>query len=169
MSEHAHPDDVPALVPARMVNEFAYCQRLFFLEWVQSRFADNDDTIEGRFQHRAVDRPGGAAPLPDDAGLIAARSVMLSSDDLGVVAKIDLIEGDDGAVRPVDTKKGSPPDIPGQAWEPDRVQLCIQGLLLREAGYLCREGVLYFAEGRQRVTVPFDDDLINRTNVLVAE
>ena len=24
--------DVPELVPARMVNEFSYCQRLFFLE-----------------------------------------------------------------------------------------------------------------------------------------
>lgn len=25
---------VPDLVPVRMVNEFTYCPRLFFLEWV---------------------------------------------------------------------------------------------------------------------------------------
>ena len=25
---------VPELVPARMLNEYAYCPRLFFLEWV---------------------------------------------------------------------------------------------------------------------------------------
>jgi hypothetical protein len=28
-------DDVPALVPARMLNEFAYCPRLAYLEWSQ--------------------------------------------------------------------------------------------------------------------------------------
>lgn len=32
--------DVPDLVPARMFNEFCYSLRLFFLEWVQSRFAE---------------------------------------------------------------------------------------------------------------------------------
>ncbi|MGI9017900.1 MAG: hypothetical protein ACR2HR_12485 [Euzebya sp.] len=25
---------------------------MFFLEWVQSRFADNDDTVDGHYQHR---------------------------------------------------------------------------------------------------------------------
>jgi len=44
--------EVPDLVPARMVNEFTYCPRLFFLEWVQARFADNADTVDGRYQHR---------------------------------------------------------------------------------------------------------------------
>ena len=58
------PTDIPDLVPARMVNEFAYCPRLFFLEWVQARFADNADTVEGRYQHRVVDRESwlGAPP-----------------------------------------------------------------------------------------------------------
>jgi CRISPR-associated protein Cas1 len=36
-------------------------------------------------------------------------------------------------------------------------------LLLREAGYVCDNGVLYFAEARKRVTVHFDDELIART------
>jgi CRISP-associated protein Cas1 len=74
-----------------------------------------------------------------------------------------------GAVRPVDVKRGSPPNIPGQAWEPERVQLCVQGLLLREAGYTCDEGILYFAEARRRVSVPFDEALIARTLQLVEE
>ncbi len=57
-------DDVPDLVPARMVNEFAYCPRLFYLEWVQARFADNADTVDGRFQHRvSIRRPGASRPL----------------------------------------------------------------------------------------------------------
>lgn len=161
--------DVPDLVPARMVNEFTYCPRLFFLEWVQARFADNEDTAEGRYVHRAVDHAAGRAPLPEEGDLVAARSVMLSSPDLGLVAKVDLIEGDHGKVRPIDTKRGTPPDTPERSWEPERVQLCVQGLLLREAGYACTEGILYFAEARRRVVVPFDDWLVTRTRQLLKE
>jgi len=46
--------DVPDLVPARMVNEFAYCPRLFYLEWVQSRFVDSPDTVDGRYRKDSV-------------------------------------------------------------------------------------------------------------------
>ena len=49
--------DVPDLIPARMLNEFAYCPRLCYLEWVQGEFADNLETLEGRFGHRRVDKP----------------------------------------------------------------------------------------------------------------
>lgn len=161
--------DVPELVPARMLNEFTYCPRLFFLEWVQARFTDSDDTVEGRYHHRAVDREQGRAPLPEEDQLLKARSVMVSSPDLGLVARIDVLEGDGGAVRPVDTKRGNPPDIPGRAWEPERVQLCAQGLLLREAGYRCSGGDLYFAGSRQRVAVEFDEELVARTQGLLQE
>ena len=152
----------PELVPARMVNEFTYCPRLFFLEWVQARFVDNDDTVEGRYQHRVVDQEKGAAPLPADGEILSAKSVMLSSERLGLVAKADIIEGRDGVVTPVDVKRGKPPDNEEQSWEPERMQLCVQGLLLRDAGYECREGFLYFAESRQRVRVQFTDDLVKR-------
>lgn len=163
--------DVPDLVPARMVNEFSYCPRLFFLEWVQSRFADNTDTVEGRWQHRVVDQTAGRAPAPDDdEELKVARSLMLSSPTLGLVAKADLVEGGpDGEVVPVDYKRGTPPDNPERAWEPERIQLCVVGLLLRDAGYTCTHGFLYFAEARSRVRVDFDDELTNRTLELVGE
>lgn len=39
--------DEADLVPARMLNEFAYCPRLAYLEWVQGEFRDNLDTREG--------------------------------------------------------------------------------------------------------------------------
>jgi CRISPR-associated protein Cas1 len=146
-----------------MLNEFTYCPRLFFLEWVDARFADSVDTVEGRDHHRRVDTERGAAPLPGDGDVSEARSLLVSSERLGLVARIDLVEGDGGQVRPVDTKRGSPPDIPEQAWEPERVQLCVQGLLLRDAGYRCDEGFLYFAGARRRVTVAFDEALIERT------
>lgn len=170
MTAETQSPDVPELVPARMVNEFAYCPRLFFLEWVQSRFADNADTVEGRYHHRVVDKPTGRAPLPDEQPeLKVARSLMLSSTALGLVAKADLVEGaPDGEVVPVDYKKGTPPDNPEQSWEPERVQLCVIGLLLRDNGYTCTHGFLYFTEPRIRVRVEFDEALVKRTMEVVA-
>lgn len=166
----AGPRDVPDLVPARMVNEFTYCPRLFHLEWVQARWDDNRDTVDGRWHHRAVDVEAGAAPLPDDGDIKVARSLQLSSTALGLVAKVDILEGENGGeVVPVDVKRGSPPDNPDRSWEPERVQVCVQGLLLREAGYRCDRAVLYFAGARERVTVEFDDELVERTLAVVAE
>ncbi|MDP2661106.1 MAG: CRISPR-associated endonuclease Cas1 [Dehalococcoidia bacterium] len=166
----------PDLVPARMVNEFVYCPRLAYLEWVQGEFADSVDTVEGRFQHRRVDRPAGGLPsAPSDGGgaseetgpgaseTIHARSVMLSDETLGVIARIDLVEGLGSVVTPVDYKHGTAPHLPEGAWEPERVQLCLQGLLLRANGYTCAQGMLYFVESKERVTVPFDDGMVSRT------
>lgn len=162
--------DVPPLLPARMLNEYAYCPRLFFLEWVQQQWADSGDTAEGSFHHRQVDVTRGDAPLADDEpDLVRAQSVVLSSTGLGLTAKVDVIEGDGTVVRPVDVKRGKPPNVPEGAYEPERVQLCAQGLLLREAGYRCDEGMLYFVGARRRVTITFDPALVHRTHELLAE
>ena len=167
----------PNLVPARMLNEFAYCPRLAYLEWVQGEFADSVDTVEGRFQHRRVDRPSGRLPGAESEGdggeeagaKIHARSVLLSDETLGAIARIDLVEGQGTHVTPVDYKHGRAPKVAEGAWEPERVQLCIQGLLLRANGYSCTEGMLYFVESRERVVVAFDDALVNRTLELLRE
>jgi len=159
---------VPELVPARMVNEFSYCPRLFHLEWVGAQFTDNDDTVEGRWAHRTSDAGGGRVPLPDEGQVRKARSVKLSSSTLGVVAVIDLLEGDGGSVVPVEVKKGSPPDNPDRSWEPERIQLCVQALLLREHGYTVDRGVLSFIETRDRVDVVIDDALARRTAEVLA-
>ena len=81
----------------------------------------------------------------------------------GLIARIDLIEAEDGKVTPVDYKRGKRPHVAAGAYEPERVQLCVQGLLLEEHGYRCEEGVLYFAESRERVRVPFDEELRRTT------
>lgn len=153
--------DMP-LLPARMVNEYQYCPRLAYLEWVQGEWAESSDTVEGRSAHRRVDKPGGKLPDPADAEdgqRIHARSITLSSNRLGLIAKMDLVEGEGSRVTPVDYKRGKRPHVAAGAYEPERVQLCVQGLILEEHGYTCTEGVLYFAASRERVTVPFDDEL----------
>ena len=163
------PADTP-LVPARMVNEYVYCPRLAYLEWVQGEWAESSDTVEGRHAHRRVNRDGGALPPPaqvDEAPRLHARSITLSSRRLGLIAKLDLIESDGGRVTPVDYKRGKRPHVERGAHDPERVQLCVQGLLLREHGYDCTEGVLYFVGSRERVQVAFDDDLVAATQEAV--
>jgi CRISPR-associated protein Cas1 len=150
-------------LPARMVNEFAYCPRLFFLEWVDRVFDDNHFTVEGRFVHRRLDEGQPTAPLADPEVPWRARSVELESEVLGVSGKIDLVECDGGEVMPVETKRGEAPAVPEGAWEPERVQLCLYGLLLREAGYRVDRGAIWFAGSRQRVEIVFDEALIART------
>lgn len=168
--------NLPDLVPARILNEFCYCPRLAYLEWVQGEFAHSADTLEGSYEHRRVDRGGGKLPESGEAGeeKIHARSVQLSAPELGMIAVIDVLESEapaDGEqpakVIPVDYKRGTVPDIPGRAWEPERVQLCAQGLILRENGYCCEEGVIYYTASRTRVTVPFDEALCVRTRELL--
>src|SRR3954465_5669733 len=75
------------LVPVRMVNEYVYCPRLAFLEWVDSEGADSGDTEGGRRAHVRVDSGGAKLPAPaetDDKPDFTARSVMLASERLGI-------------------------------------------------------------------------------------
>lgn len=166
------PDDAVPLIPARILNEFSYCPRLAYLEWVQGEFKSSADTEDGAFKHRRVDRETGE--LPDAAGAdpgepIHARSVLLSSERLGLIARIDLVEGEGSAVTPVDYKRGRVPDLPERAWEPERVQVCAQALILRDHGYAVTEGVVYYVESKRRVSVPITPELEGRTLELLAE
>lgn len=164
MPEPENP--VPDLLPARMVNEFVYCPRLAYLEWVQGEWDDNADTIGGRYAHRRVDaEPVAGVPAPEDVGerSLTTRSVMVSSERLGAIARVDLLELEGGRVLPVDYKRGTVPETDARAWQPERVQLCVQGLILRDNGYWCDGGVLYFVESKTRVEVPFDAALEEET------
>jgi len=58
--------ELPDYLPARMVNEFAYCPRLFFYEWVEGVFQESVDTVEGAIQHRRVDSKTSALPAPGE-------------------------------------------------------------------------------------------------------
>ncbi|MDR4495359.1 MAG: hypothetical protein AB7P17_06815 [Nitrospirales bacterium] len=80
-------------------------------------FTYNAETLDGRFHHRRVDmvpkRTREATEeesAPDEP--IHERSVWLSSEQLGLTAKIDLLEGVGTAVaplKPVRSEKIGPP------------------------------------------------------------
>jgi CRISPR-associated protein Cas1 len=209
------------IIPARMLNEFVYCPRLFYYEFVEGVFLDNADTLRGASVHRRVDTGSGELPpaaekresgpdtqtrrktkTKDTAGLspvaaledqaargngvseaepeiIHSRSVQMGSDRLGVTAKMDLVEvraalaqgvsaipappanpgGETGdlfaalEVCPVDYKAGAPREgaEANELWDADKMQLGLQILILRDNGYACREGVIYYRATKQRV------------------
>lgn len=225
-------------IPARMLNEFVYCQRLFYYEFVDGVFVENADTERGSAIHEKVDRGRGdlpaarktkrktkgdegelwttkeAEPLaaasdgpdaveglgqsdgqspaslasvaveeqaegegiePDPADTIHSRSASMGSDRLGVVAKMDLIEVKVAArdpndlfarrevlgVTPVDYKAGAP--RPGEdaneLWDTDKMQLGLQILVLRDNGYVCDEGVIYYRATKQRVRLVMTQEI----------
>jgi CRISPR-associated protein Cas1 len=172
IAEKTEPS-LPDLLPARMVNEFVYCPRLFFYEWVDGLFRESVDTLEGKFQHRRVDAPASALPAPSEASAdeFECRSVVLSSETHRVIARIDLLEASEGVVTPVDYKHGRPRETEAglELWPSDRMQLAVQALILRENGYRCEEGIAYYAQTRQRVRVSFDEALMREADQTIAQ
>ena len=190
----------PQQIPARMMNEFVYCQRLFYYEFVEGVFVESADTLRGGAIHQRVDSGNGALPKAKrkseadkaktaektaEAELITkklgaqnaepetihSRSVQMGSDRLSIVAKLDLVEtktekGDlltALEVCPVDYKAGAPKEgeEANELWDTDKMQLGLQALILRDNGYTCNDGVIYYRATKQRVRLPISSELEN--------
>ncbi len=191
-------------IPARMLNEFVYCPRLFYYEFVEGVFVESADTLRGAAIHQRVDAGNGALPAtkrkakgegkkageeapvaegvaskgPETASAepetIHSRSVQMGSERLGVVAKMDLVEAraalaDSSTgdlltaleVCPVDYKAGAPKEgaEANELWDTDKMQLGLQALILRDNGYVCNEGVIYYRATKQRVRLRITAEL----------
>lgn len=175
------------LWPARHVAEYAYCPRLFYLMEVEGIYYPSADTEAGKTIHKRVDKPSaksnGHTPRadtdePDPDKPIAQRSLVLTSQALGLTATLDLAEITGDTAVPVEYRKGRPqyasapppPDDPGEnepdaaplpatPWPTDRVQAGLQAILLEEAGYKVPKVILYYASERRRIELPVLDDL----------
>jgi len=174
LNQEAGPDRLPDLIPARMVNEYTYCPRLAYLEWVSAEWESNAYTLEGSMQHRRVDTPTGAPGAPGDqddtsddvpksATASTTTSLTLASPTLGVIAKMDRVEINGRCAVPVDHKHGNPPNTHMSVWETDRVQICVQALILRDNGYTCDRGVVYYTGTKERVDVAITEELVALT------
>lgn len=155
-------------IPVRILNQYTYCPRLAYLEWVQKEWADNLFTQEGSWAHRVVD--SGRGTIPDHPEqTVVSRSLELASSRLGLVGKLDLVEIGKGEAEPVEYKRGKRPKSGEVAEEWDLVQLAAQALLLRENGWTCRQGYFYFCESRERVPVQFEESHFERVVKTMAE
>lgn len=153
----------PEYVPASMINETLYCERLVHLRWAQNETADNHYILDGRAVHSRADKPRPLASPDEITKPYQARAVALSSDTLKITAKVDVIDVEDGFIDVIEYKRGKPPDLPEGAYLNDRAQVCAQVLLLKEHGYSVRNAYLYFATAKKRVDVVIDDALIVST------
>jgi len=188
-----------SLWPARNIAEHAYCPRLFYYMAVEGVFLPSADTEHGVGVHRRVDHASEAPTKPkaalsrrgnsrkqvakledeevDAERPVSVRSLALSSERLGVTAKLDLAEINGTRAVPVEYRKGRPnrhgevdtacdemmappPRKPAVTpWPTDRVQVGLQVLLLEEAGYTVPEAIIYYAAEKNRVRIVVDDEL----------
>ncbi len=153
-------------IPLRYLNEYVYCPRLGYLEMAYGEFEDNEFTVDGAIKHRAVEREKGSDSAADGCRM---TSLLLSSERLGIIGKIDLLKSDDQEFSPVEYKRGKMPDGGRKLYDPERVQLCAQGLILRDNGFPSFRGYVYFADSHRRVEVVFDEELIQLTLKAIGE
>src|SRR5262249_5624293 len=100
---------------------------------------------------------------------LEARSVMLASERLGAVAQGGGVEATMSldrtsvtAVQRVEYKVGAPregADGGMEIWDADRMQLGLQCLILRDNGYVCGSGVIYYRQTKQRVLMELTPEL----------
>lgn len=179
--------------PARGVAEHAYCPRLFYYMTVDGVFLPSSDTEQGLGVHARVDRPSQAptalaeraskqatpaeAPEVDPERPRSVRSLVLTSEPLGLTATLDLAEIEGTAAVPVEYRKGrpkrtaqtvepsdemmeAPQSLPGpEPWPTDRVQIGLQVLLLEHAGYTVPEAFIYYAAERLKLRIVVDESL----------
>ena len=164
------------LIPVRMLTQFVYCKRLAYMEWVQGEFESNRDVIDGKYQHRNVDKPSGGKILEQKtdednitAEKIHARSVILSDIELGLISKTDLLELDGNIATPIEYKRGSTPNTPDRTYEDHIIQVCAQGLLLRANGYTCTKGFVYYIASKQRIEIALDDQAVKKTLQMIKD
>lgn len=171
-----------SLWPARNVAEHAYCPRLFYYMQVEGIFVPSSDTEKGVAVHRRVDKPSASLEKmdvgeDDPERPKVVRSLVLTSESLGLTATLDLAEISGQTAVPVEYRKGRPKHISmgpsaddcgemeqlplqhGEAWPTDRIQVGLQAVLLENAGYKVCEAVIYYAGVKLRLRIPVDDAL----------
>ena len=73
-------------------------------------------------------------------------------------------------VSPVEYKAGAPRegDSGIELWDTDKIQLALQCLILRDNGYDCKEGILYYRSTKQRVRLEITTEIENWAIEIVA-
>lgn len=146
------------LLPISALQHLLYCERQCALIHLERLWEENRFTAEGRVLHeRAHDGPSESRP-----GVRIARGLRLVSHTLGLQGQADVVEFHEGAVLPIEYKRGKP-----KAHRADEVQLCAQALCLEEMlGAQIDEGAIFYGKTRRRFEVTFDEPLRTLTRDL---
>ncbi|MGQ9683436.1 MAG: CRISPR-associated protein Cas4 [Anaerolineae bacterium] len=154
------PLEPPDYLPISMLNQLEYCERRFWLTYVQAETDLNAPMLEGLQQHERV-HAGGTEREGDKMTL---RRVYVWSDRLRVAGFADVVEIEGERLLPVEYKHGRL-----GRWLNDHVQLCAQALCLEERTGRCVErGAIFYWDSRRRLEVTFGPELRARTEAAVA-
>lgn len=138
------------LIPVSHLAEILYCPRNFYYRVVQNIEDYNEDVLEGRLQEERRDERRKIKR--QDAMQI--RSIIVSSEKLALIAKLDVLEENDN-IYPVEYKKGVMRDNLN-----DDVQVCAQAMLLEEKlGREIPHAYIYYATSHARRRVELHRDL----------
>lgn len=134
------------------LHALAYCERLFFLEEVERIRIADERVYAGRTLHVEIERE------EDDEIL----NVLMESNSLGLIGKVDCIRKRDGKIIPYEHKRGrsakSKDSLPA-AWDSDRLQVIAYSLLAEEHfGQTIPEGRIRYHADNVMVRVPVDEE-----------
>ncbi|MEW6365979.1 MAG: CRISPR-associated endonuclease Cas1 [Acidobacteriota bacterium] len=161
-------DGERVFIPISKLNTFVYCPRRFFYEFIEGEERRNEFIEDGAQKHQAVNEEAYGLKRGDKT---ISRQVYVASEKLGVSGYADLIEEENGVVRPIEYKRGHLGD-----WLNDKVQLCAEALCVEELrGISVSSGDLFYIGSHRRKEVAFDQalrsttlDIISRAHDLVA-
>ncbi|PID85240.1 MAG: CRISPR-associated protein Cas4 [Chloroflexi bacterium] len=161
-------------LPLSHLNQILYCPRRFWYMYMQGEIEINAPMLEGIFQHQTrADKPGqetGSDPTSSTAHTIHRR-LWVWSDRLNIAGFADFVEihqtpsTSSQQLIPVEYKHGKKGN-----WDNDNVQLCAQALCLEEmTNQPVEQGEIFYWRSRQRITVPFDNQLRQMTEQTIQQ
>jgi len=149
----------PDYLPISMLNQLEYCERRFWLMFVQGEMEVNAPVLEGIWQHERAH----AAGTEREGQEIIQRRVYIYSESLRLAGFVDLVEMKEGKICPVEYKRGRM-----ARWLNDHIQLCAQALCLEErTRKQINHGFIFYFGSRRRQRVAFTPELRARTRASI--
>jgi CRISPR-associated exonuclease Cas4 len=147
-------------LPLSYLNQLEYCERRFWLMFVEGEIAINAPMLEGIYRHEHTHKPGR-----EQRGEVTTwRQVYVWSERLRLVGLVDCLEDEAGQLQPVEQNRGKM-----SRWLNDHIQLCAQAMCLEErTGQTVAQGEIFYWGNRRREVVNFTPDLRQRTEVAIA-
>jgi CRISPR-associated protein Cas1 len=142
------------VVAIGVVAHHAFCPRRAWLE-VHGEKTDTAQVATGVRDHAAVDDASTSRGF-------RLRGVEVWSDALGIRGRCDSIEVDDDGAMTIVEHKAAPVRRRSVVTDPQRVQLALQAICLRERGNRVAGAAVWFSTTRSRVTVDLDEATLAR-------
>lgn len=164
------------VIQLRELNEYVYCRKLAHLMYVQGLFEENADTLTGSHSHEKREEEGKNTSLEG----VKLNTMTLYGYDGRLCGKLDNIYSENGEYVPVEDINSKMPESNLQqklcgiemetgAWLNDVPQLLGQMYLLRQNGYPCSRGKIYYRGSNKMVEIPYQKEYDIIVEQLVSE